>query len=94
MRPHFFGGGGGFGSFAFPIPISHHQISSPKGPKSCAFSTTFFLLSAMAESGVTAEGLKTKLVDVLQAIHVEIEDMSGTIPFPNINLPHHPEEPL
>ncbi|TAQ89892.1 hypothetical protein B7494_g1754 [Chlorociboria aeruginascens] len=32
----------------------------------------------MAEAdSVTEEGLKTKLVDVLHATHVEIEDMSG-----------------
>ena len=36
------------------------------------------------ESGVTEAGLRTKLADVLQATHVEIEDMSGTF------LPHHP----
>jgi hypothetical protein len=32
----------------------------------------------MAESGVTSEGLKTTLVEKLQATHVEIEDRSGT----------------
>lgn len=38
----------------------------------------------MAEdSGVTEAGLKTKLAELLQATHVEIEDMSGTF------LPHH-----
>ena len=34
----------------------------------------------MAEdSGVTEAGLKAKLADILQATHVEIEDMSGKI---------------
>lgn len=35
--------------------------------------------AAMADtSGITAESLKLKLMDVLQAQHVEIEDLSGT----------------
>jgi len=32
------------------------------------------------ESGITEAGLKTKLVDLLQATYVEIEDMSGRCP--------------
>ena len=38
------------------------------------------------ESGVTEAGLKTKIVEVLQATHVEIEDMSGISapPYPSI----------
>ncbi|KUJ14822.1 bola-like protein, partial [Mollisia scopiformis] len=35
------------------------------------------LITAMAESGVTEESLKTKIREQLQATHVEIEDMSG-----------------
>jgi hypothetical protein len=39
--------------------------------------------AAMAEdSGVTADGLKLKITEQLQATYVEIEDMSGlSIPF-------------
>ena len=34
--------------------------------------------AAMADtSGITAESLKNKLADTLQAIHVEVEDLSG-----------------
>jgi hypothetical protein len=31
-----------------------------------------------ADSGVTEDGLKTKITDLLQATYVDIEDMSGT----------------
>jgi len=31
----------------------------------------------MAEAGVSADALKGKIVEQLQAVHVEIEDMSG-----------------
>jgi len=42
----------------------------------------------MAEdSGVTEAGLKSKLGELLQATHVEIEDMSGTL------LPHQTNPP-
>jgi hypothetical protein len=30
-----------------------------------------------ADSGVTEDGLKTKITDLLQATYVDIEDMSG-----------------
>jgi hypothetical protein len=32
------------------------------------------------DSGVTDAGLKSKLIEKLQAVHVEIEDMSGWSP--------------
>jgi hypothetical protein len=28
-------------------------------------------------SGITADSLKNKLIDTLQALHVEVEDLSG-----------------
>jgi hypothetical protein len=41
------------------------------------------LIVAMAEaSGVTETSLKTKITELLQATHVEIEDVSGTFPAP------------
>jgi hypothetical protein len=40
-----------------------------------------------AESGVTDAGLKSKIIEKLQAIHVEIEDMSGS-------FAHHPPAAL
>jgi hypothetical protein len=46
----------------------------------------------MAESsGVSAEDLKAKITEVLQASHVDIEDMSGKqiISFILLPLPHH-----
>jgi hypothetical protein len=34
--------------------------------------------NAMADtSGITADSLKNKLIDTLQALHVEVEDLSG-----------------
>jgi hypothetical protein len=48
----------------------------------------------MAESGVTEQSLKTSLMDKIGAIHVEIEDMSGSYPamprqslFPYLSFP-------
>jgi hypothetical protein len=38
----------------------------------------YLLRKMVEESGVTEASLKAKLVDLLQATHVEIEDMSGT----------------
>jgi hypothetical protein len=32
----------------------------------------------MAEAGVSAEALKSKIEQQLQAVHVDIEDMSGS----------------
>jgi hypothetical protein len=40
----------------------------------------------MAESGVTEAGLKATLAEKIQAVHVDIEDMSGM-------LPHQPLAP-
>ena len=44
----------------------------------------------MAEaSGVTEAGLKTKIVEALQATYVEIEDMSGMV----FRVPRYPSFP-
>jgi hypothetical protein len=46
-------------------------------------------------SGVTEDGLKEKITQELQAVHVEIEDMSGISSFISFSsrefdfLPHH-----
>lgn len=40
-----------------------------------------FTLSMAEQSGVTPEGLRSTLQEKIQAIHVDIEDMSGTTTF-------------
>ncbi|BCS01550.1 uncharacterized protein AKAW2_51891A [Aspergillus luchuensis] len=53
-------------------PVHH------KSPFSISARSFAAVNAAMADtSGVTAESLKTKLIDQLQAQHVEIEDLSG-----------------
>lgn len=61
-----------------------YLLRSPIHPKS-TFSLSARSYSAInaamadATSGVTADLLKSKLIDQLQAEHVEIEDLSGMI---------------
>jgi hypothetical protein len=43
-------------------------------------STAEYSLGMAEESGVTEAGLKAKIIERLQATHVDIEDMSGTLP--------------
>ncbi|GAQ45227.1 hypothetical protein AtubIFM55763_005433 [Aspergillus tubingensis] len=53
-------------------PVHH------KSPFSISARSFAAVNAAMADtSGVTAESLKSKLIDQLQAQHVEIEDLSG-----------------
>ena len=57
--------------FASSFPISPFPQHRP--------GLFFWLTAAMAEGpGVTEASLKTKITELLQATHVEIEDMSGT----------------
>lgn len=52
----------------------HFESTQTRSHSLCVLNT------AMAESGVTEESLKTKIREQLQATHVEIEDMSGDCP--------------
>jgi hypothetical protein len=60
-------------SASFPLPYTSTQRAS--------FSLTArspAAFNAMADtSGITADSLKNKLIDTLQALHVEVEDLSG-----------------
>lgn len=68
--------------FLRPNPIQH----SPFSLSARSFAA---VNAAMADtSGVTADSLKSKLLEQLQAQHVEIEDLSGMWRWQSLFSPH------
>lgn len=60
-------------------PVHHHLPQVKKSPFSLSARSFAAIDAAMADSttGVTAELVRGKLIEKLQAQHVEIEDLSG-----------------
>lgn len=71
-----------------PVLRGCRYLLRPTAPRAFfSFSARSFAAvdAAMADtSGITADSLKNKLVEQLQAQHVEIEDLSGRISLQNL----------
>jgi hypothetical protein len=63
--------------FAREVGLDFTSISGSKNHIDSLRARSSLHVTMAEESGVTEAGLKAKIIEQLQATHVEIEDMSG-----------------